>query len=334
MLLALFVLFSVASAQTQSQCTAFCDDYNTTCMGLAAGNDIYSTMQTCIDECMHYPMDSNCPNGDITQAAVCGSGNSYGCRRYHLNVAKSNASDPSVAMTHCPHTTPLSSPSLSLTAADALTGTVCKSMINATMTGLVPQNGLLADFCNQVTTTCSAYLNGISLTACSQFYTNSGALTDLSNYPDGVTRKFPIQGPATPSGNNLACRRYHIYVARTAGNAQEHCPHALFGAGSCGTNCEVYCAMGRAICPSQFTTDCETQCATLPAVTDYVMTSNKDVVCRMYHLSVAAQGASQNADHCPHTSIVSTAATCGSASTASFSALLVAALALITKFAS
>jgi hypothetical protein len=204
------------------------------------------------------------------------------------------------------------------------------------MTGMVPQNGFLADFCNQVVTTCSAYLSGMTYQTCVQFYSHTAGLTDLSTYPDGTSRKFPMMAA---TGATLPCRRYHIQVARVPANTMEHCPHALFGAGSCSTNCETYCMLGKAICPTQFTmtqADCESSCANLPTVSDYTVISNKDVVCRMYHLSVAVQNAANNAEHCPHTSIMSTGATCGSGAdgTASFSALLIAALALVTKFAS
>jgi hypothetical protein len=324
MLLALFALFAIASAQTAADCTQFCNDYNTTCMMLSTGNDVYSTMQACQDECMKYPVDANCPDG--SDATMCASGNSFGCRRYHLNVAMSNASDPSLAMTHCPHTTPLSSPSASITATDALTGTVCKTMVNGTT-----QNGLIADFCNQVTGTCGNYLQGITMDTCVHFYSHVGGATDVSNYPDGSNRKFPV---AATTGSGLPCRRYHIQVARSAGNAPEHCPHALMGAGGCGTTCETYCAMGMAICPSMFDANCEADCAAkVPVAVDYAVTTNKDIVCRIYHLSVASTSAANAVTHCPHTTIQSTADTCGSsASTVSFSALLIVALAMITKF--
>jgi hypothetical protein len=332
MLFALFALFSVVSAQTATQCTQFCSDYNTTCMGLATANDVYTDLTACQDECMKFPMDANCPDG--VDPTVCASGNSWGCRRYHLNVAMDTTTAGN-DVTHCPHTTPLSSPTATITAADALTGTVCKSTYNAlNATG---QNGLVADFCNQVTSACSAWLNTLDMAKCvSYFYYISGA-TDVANYPDGSNRKFPV---AAITGNGLPCRRYHAQVARTStANANEHCKHALFGADACGSPCTQLCQMGPAICPSSFDANCMADCtAQVPAAVDpdYKVVTNRDIVCRLYHLAVASESAQLNTDHCPHASIASTAATCATAgaATLSVSAILIAALALITKFSS
>jgi hypothetical protein len=332
MLFALFALFSVVSAQTATQCTQFCSDYNTTCMGLATANDVYTDMTACQDECMKYPMDANCPDG--SDATACASGNSWGCRRYHLNVAM-DTSVAGNAVTHCPHTTPLSSPAASITAADALSGTVCKTTItalNATM-----QNGLVADFCNQVTSACSAWLNTLDMAKCYSYFYYISSATDVSNYPDGSNRKFPV---AAITGNGLPCRRYHAQVARTStANAKEHCKHALFGADACGSPCTQLCQMGPAICPSSFDANCMADCTSkVPAAVDpdYQVVTNRDIVCRLYHLAVASESQQLNTDHCSHASIMSTADTCATAgaATLSVSALLVAALALITKFSS
>lgn len=325
-MLALFVLFALASAQTASDCMTFCMDYNATCMGIAPMNDIYTDMTACQNECMAFPIDANCPLGDIADAAMCGAGDSWGCRRYHLNVAMSNVS--ALAATHCPHSTPLSSPTADITATGALTMTQCGMMVPNTT-----QNGLIADFCNQVMDACGNYLNGMSYNACFMFYSMVSGAMDTSNYADGANRKFPL---AAITGSGMPCRRYHIQVARDSGDHTTHCPHALMGADGCGTTCAFYCAMGAQICPSEFNSNCESDCAKLPAIADFTSITNKDAVCRIYHLSVAAQSTANAMTHCPHTSIKSTPDTCGTngAGTASFSALLIAALALITKFAS
>jgi hypothetical protein len=331
MLLALFALFAVASSQNQADCTQFCADYNVTCMGLASANDIYKDMQACMNECMMFPMDINCPLGDVNNPSACGSGNSYGCRRYHLNVANMSTTNAPI---HCPHSTPLSSPTADITATDALTGTYCNTTVMGQM-----QNGLLSDFCNQVVNprVCQSYLNGLTESTCVEFYGHLMGTTDVSNYADGTARQFPL---AAVSGNTLACRRYHVQVARDSGDTATHCPHALMGGttGGCSSDCEFYCAMGTLICPSQFNSaTCMSDCATkVPAAMNYTIINNKDVVCRMYHLSVASQSAANANMHCPHTSIMSTTDTCGTGGAAglSFSALLIAALALVTKFAS
>jgi len=333
MLFALFALFSVVSAQTGPQCDTFCTDYMATCMPLATGNDIYTDAMACKDECMRYPVDANCEDG--VDATMCASGNSWGCRRYHLNVAM-DTTTPGNAATHCPHTTPLSSPSTSLTATDALTGTVCKTTITSLPTAPA-QNGLVADFCNQVTSGCTAWLNTLDMAKCVSYFSYVTDATDVSQYPDGTSRKFPLS-PFTSSG--LPCRRYHAQVARTsADNAMVHCKHALFGAEGCGSACQQLCTMGPAICPGSFNTStCMNDCANkVPGPVDptYQNVENKDIVCRLYHLAVASKSPQENQDHCSHASIASTLDTCGNgAATLSVSALFIAALALITKFSS
>jgi len=332
MLLALFALFAVASSQNPADCAQFCSDYNVTCMGLALANDIYATMQACMNECMMFPMDNNCLDGDVSNPTACGSGNSYGCRRYHLNVANMSTAN---AGTHCPHTTPLSSPTALInTDPNAVNGTVCNTTVMGQM-----QNGLLSDFCNQVVNprVCGSYLNGLTESTCVEFYEHLVGTTDVSNYADGTGSSPPRQFPlAAVNGNTLACRRYHVQVARDSGDTATHCPHALMGGttGGCSSDCDFYCAMGTLICPSEFNSNCMSDCSSkVPTAMNYSITTNKDIVCRMYHLSVASQSAANAMMHCPHTSIKSTADTCGAAGL-SFSALLIAALALVTKFAS
>jgi hypothetical protein len=332
MLLVLFALFSLAAAQNPTDCMAFCTDYNMTCMALATGNDVYTDMQACQDECMKYPSDANCPDG--SDPAMCAVGNTYGCRRYHLNVAMNATGNAPI---HCPHTTPVSSPSTSLTASDALTGTVCHG--NITALPATGQNGLVADFCNQVTSACSAWLNTLDMAKCYSYYYYITGAMDVSQYPDGTNHKFPL---ASVTGPGLPCRRYHAQVARVStANAKEHCKHALFGADACGSPCDQLCSMGPAICPSSFDSNCMADCTSKVPVAvdpDYQVVTNRDIVCRLYHLAVASESPQLNTDHCSHASINSTADTCasttGGAATLSVSALFIAALALITKFSS
>jgi len=304
-------------------------------MGLNAANDVYTDMTACENECMKYPIDSNCVDG--VDPTACASGNSWGCRRYHLNVAMDTTTAGN-DVTHCPHTTPLSSPTSSITAAGALTGTVCKSTFTAlNSTG---QNGLVADFCNQVTSACASWLNTLDMAKCvSYFYWVTDA-TDVSMYPDGTNRKFPLPNI---NGVGLPCRRYHAQVARgSATAATDHCKHALFGADACGSPCQQLCSMGPAICPNHFdAATCMSDCASskVPAAVDstYKNVTNRDVVCRLYHLAVASESPQLNADHCSHASIASTADTCANlagAATLSVSAIFIAVLALLTKFSS
>jgi hypothetical protein len=299
-------------------------------MGVSAMNDIYESMQACQDECMQFPVDSACQNGDINETVACGTGNSWGCRRYHLSVAANDTS-------HCSHTTPLSSPTADTTDTainqNAVTDTVCGTLVNGTL----GKNGLVADFCNQATSVCTSFLGGLDMGKCVPFYSHIGGAMDVTNYPNGAI-KFPIDAT---TGSGLPCRRYHVQVARdskAAGNddgVSEHCIHALFGNGGCGSTCDTYCTLGQMICPDMFNSSCLTECTNnIPAPIDYDVITNKDLVCRIYHMAVASQSAALNADHCPHATIMSTKDTCGGAASLSISALLVAALALITKFSS
>jgi len=332
--IALLALFSVVSAQNAADCATFCTDYNTTCMGLNAANDVYTDMTACEDECMKYPVDANCPDG--SDPTLCATGNSWGCRRYHLNVAM-DTTTPGNDVTHCPHTTPLSSPTSSITASGALTGTVCKTTYNAlNATG---QNGLVADFCNQVVSACPSWLNTLDQAKCTSYFFWINDATNVASYPDGTNRKFPLPNI---NGDGLPCRRYHAQVARGSAQAAiDHCKHALFGADACGSPCQQLCSMGPTICPQSFdTATCMADCTSkVPAPVDatYKNVTNRDVVCRLYHLAVASESAQLNTDHCPHASIASTADTCATqagAATLSVSALFIAALAMLAKFSS
>jgi len=233
----------------------------------------------------------------------------------------------------------LSSPTTDITVSTAYTGTVCKTVFNES-TPAAGQNGLVADFCNQVVPTCSAWLNNLDMQKCVSYFSHVTGATDTSVYPDGVNRKFPV---AATTVAGLPCRRYHAWVAASAtANVDEHCPHALFGADVCGTPCEQLCSMGPAICPASFdTATCMSDCASKVATAvdpNYQVITNNDIVCRLYHLAVASESAELNAGHCSHATIASTTDTCamgsGGAATLSVSALFLAALALITKFSS
>jgi hypothetical protein len=115
------------------------------------------------------------------------------------------------------------------------------------------------------------------------------------------------------SGNNLECRSYHAGAA-AGGGAMTHCPHAgPAGDAVCGDNCESFCTIALAKCPTQYPTmnACTTACAGFAMNTaryNSTSTSGNSFACRMYHLSVAAIGAGSAATHCPHTQ--TTSATC------------------------
>jgi hypothetical protein len=209
-------------------------------------------------------------------------------------------------------------------------------------------NGLLADFCNQVVApgTCSAYLNGLTMTTCIRVYQYVGGITDTSMYPGAGGRKFPLNATAA-TVTELPCRRYHASVARTsANNSAIHCPHALFGDGQCGSTCQTYCNVVMGVCTganSQYNgssamSDCMSACGGFRVSTDYLnnITSGNTAQCRVYHASVATGSAALAMTHCPHTGAsgggVCVDAAGGGAAGVSASFVVVAALAVLAKF--
>jgi len=340
------VLF-LGAASAQMNCTQFCIDYNNTCGMMSTVTwtiaapifNVYTGLQDCINECMEYPIDNNCLDGNSTTTPACMTPmNSYGCRRYHLNVAMTSYS---FAMNHCPHPTPLSSPTLDITAANALTGTTCVSAMEFNTTNMVyPINGLLADFCNSAVGGCASYMQGLTPSRCVALYNALPGVTDISMYPGAGGRMFPLN--ATSGTFTLPCRRYHVSVARQSPTlGMTHCPHALFGQGVCGTDCEGYCVAVMSICTgansqyngSNAATDCANACAGFALSTNYTQFTGNTVQCRMYHVSVASDSAANAAYHCPHAGPTGGGVCVHSAAagtTASF--VVVAALAVLAKY--
>jgi hypothetical protein len=243
-------------------------------------------------ECNAFQNDPNCLDG--VSATACAGGNSYGCRRYHLNVAMTDAAS---AATHCPHATPLSPSTTDITVATALNGPCTTAADTATN---IVQNGLLDDFCNQLVTTCSAYLT-TSVPQCLSTYQHIMGATSTAAQPDGVTRTFPVVGPT--SGATLGCRRYHVTVARS--DAAGHCTHAVTGDGACGSNCDAFCALVLGACTGTNVqwpdmTACMSACGAVPAANPTTVTSGNTIFCRFYHASVASTSAANAAIHCPH----------------------------------
>jgi hypothetical protein len=206
-------------------------------------------------------------------------------------------------MTHCSHATPLSPTTTNVTAANAITGP-CTSAANSAINTI--QNGVVDDLCNQLTTTCAAYLT-TSLDQCRSTFRYLPGIMDTSNQPDGMgtpPKQFPVAGPAT--GTNLQCRRYHVTVARQdAAAAATHCPHAVTGAGQCGSNCEAFCSLVMGACTgtnSQYASPsaCMSACGSWPATNATMITGGNSVFCRFYHASVASTSSSNAAQHCPH----------------------------------
>jgi hypothetical protein len=112
-------------------------------------------------------------------------------------------------------------------------------------------------------------------------------------------------GEFNDAGNTLGCRAYHASVAQDS--PELHCPHAgPLGTGACSdaetSPCEAFCQIAEEVCPDAYAGDCTKVCA------DYVEgdysvnppAEGNSLACRMYHLSVAAQGGDNITLHCPH----------------------------------
>lgn len=120
----------------------------------------------------------------------------------------------------------------------------------------------------------------------------------------GACAAFPVGVTGETSGNTLGCRTYHSGAAAT--DAATHCVHAgPGGAGACGSNCEGFCSIAVATCPTEHPDEatCMTTCMgymdTEPF--DASDAAGNTLACRLYHASVAATDATAATTHCPHT---------------------------------
>jgi hypothetical protein len=117
-------------------------------------------------------------------------------------------------------------------------------------------------------------------------------------------------------GNTLGCREN----ALNSGERSECARAGPGGGGTCGSNCQSYCALFDQVCTAQFSTDfggvasarslCEAKCKTLPdkgsfdVVTDY---SGNTLQCRLAHVSTATTVTGPEHDlHCGHADLRST----------------------------
>lgn len=104
--------------------------------------------------------------------------------------------------------------------------------------------------------------------------------------------------------NTLGCRFSHALSA--AESPDPNCAAAgPSGGGVCGTNCEAYCSLMLAICPSVYEdqTTCLSSCAKMTGVNDVAYhfgASGDNLPCRIYHATFAAEGSPEI--HCVHAS--------------------------------
>lgn len=171
-------------------------DCNTYCTHLAAdctGANAQLNPTNCMGTCMAYPPG--------TQADM--SGNTLGCRNYHLqNIEVRNMS----ATVHCPHTGPIGG-----LAAD--TASVC---------GTSPCD----DFCELQTKVCGTNATQVTGVDANHRYADLAACKAAC----GDFVKTPEASPTVQSGNTFACRIYHLTNAAaqtTPTGLQAHCGHTL-----------------------------------------------------------------------------------------------------------
>jgi hypothetical protein len=242
----------------------FCDDFIGTC-GTSAG---WSTAGQC-----ELAVPSFIAGSYPTQV----SGNTFGCRAYHLGVAKAQ-SVPAAQAAHCAHASP--------------TGTDAN--------GVQPCAGSqapVASFCSDFISTCGTGNGWADSAAC---------VSEATGYVRGVVGD-------TASFNTLECRIYHLTVAKQQANASlrtAHCSHASragvtpiceplpSAADFCSTFLDVCsvtgawstqqgCINGFSIVPRGFQGDL----------------SGDTQGCRLYHLGAAMMGVSPGTTaHCTHAS--------------------------------
>ncbi len=123
-------------------------------------------------------------------------------------------------------------------------------------------------------------------------------------YCMGSCSALPEGKPGDMAGNTVNCRIYH--AGASAMDAAVHCVHAgPGGAGACGSNCESFCSIATATCPTEHpdAATCMTTCMGIQDTEKYDVTdtSGDSLACRLYHLTVASSSEANKATHCPHT---------------------------------
>jgi hypothetical protein len=154
-------------------------------------------------------------------------------------------------------------------------------------------------------------------------------LSMCRNFPVGDFYPYPSPENVTPpSVDTLGCRLWHAYSAM--GDPATHCRHAgPLGTRLCGDNpCKAFCTQDIAFCADQERApyggriaDCEQACDGGFPYLDFSagdlnddagapIESGNTLNCRLWHLEKGIE-IRDFVTHCPHTSLLSTADTCG-----------------------
>ena len=169
-------------------------DCNTYCTRLAAdctGTNAQLSMANCMGACAAFP-----PGTQADQ-----SGNTLGCRNYHLqNIEVRNMS----ATVHCPHTGPVGG------LIDPAATTVCGT-------------SACDDFCAMEAKVCGTDASPVAGVT-NRYATTAACMTACAGFT-----KTPEASPNVQSGNNFACRIYHLTnaAAGAAPGTNAHCGHTL-----------------------------------------------------------------------------------------------------------
>lgn len=120
-----------------------------------------------------------------------------------------------------------------------------------------------------------------------------------------VCEVIPLGSPADRSGNTVGCRTFWAGVSE--GEPEVNCRRAGPGGdGTCGSNCESFCAITMALCesiadpPYDSIAECMSACAGFDTSDPYDSgdLAGDTLGCRIYHMTAAA-GIPE--EHCPHT---------------------------------
>lgn len=135
---------------------------------------------------------------------------------------------------------------------------------------------------------------------------------DYTQYSDRDTclatcEAMPLGSEDDRAGHTIACRTFNAAIAELS-PAMTCTKAGPGGDGTCGENCESFCAMQAEICTgenAQFRdTDCMTTCAMFDATLPYDIrrTAGNTLACRIYHMTAAATDPDF---HCPHLALMS-----------------------------
>jgi hypothetical protein len=135
----------------------------------------------------------------------------------------------------------------------------------------------------------------------------------VAQYPDLSTcmstcESMPIGDDGARAGNSIECRTF--WAAISEGNMADCVKAGPGGAGTCGTNCESFCASTLEICsdvpgvtpPYDSAAECMGACNgySMTEVFDASDISGNTFACRLYHMTAAS---SDPLTHCQHTGV-------------------------------